>query len=187
MIILILYTYINKNMPTNKARINELRKYLYKQRFTNEIDYLSANIVDDDADNIHTQRINKLKTIIDSMVKKEKDNIADMFNKIDEFAYKNQWYRLNDVYKLNKIKEYLNEIIKDDDERTDIFEKLTELVNNKKLTTKKTVDYDQAKEKINSISVLKYNKKKKKFILNKHMDGKKKKKKKQNKKKKKTK
>nr|QBK88485.1 MAG: hypothetical protein LCMiAC01_01620 [Mimivirus LCMiAC01] len=164
-------------MTSDAAKINELRKHLYKQRFVNEINYLSADIIADDVDNIHTQRIDQLKTIISSMDKKEIDNITNMFNKIDKFVYRNTWYRLNNIYKLNKIKEYLNENIKDSDERTDILEKLTEMVNNNKLGTKKTVDYDPDKEKINSISVLEYNKKKKKFMLKKHIDEKKEKKK----------
>ena len=75
--------------------------------------------------------------------------------------------KLNNIHKTTKIQEYLESIIDDKDERLDLLTILIDMVNNKKLNTKKMVDYDMENEKIVTIFVLKFNKKKDKYMIKK--------------------
>ena len=163
-----MYINSNINMDTNK-KVNELRKSLYKQRFLNELEYISSiggldNV--DDNNSIYACRIKQIKYIISNIVEIEKNSITKMIDQIEKHMYKKPWTRLNNIHKTNKVQEYLDDLIDNDEERLEVLIKLVEMVNNNELNTKKKVGYDIDNEKILSIAVLKFNKKTKKYTVN---------------------
>jgi len=99
---------------------NEDSKILLKQILQN----FEQNINDDYT--INTDKHN-LKTNI------EKFN--DKFNKIDELTFKKQFYRLNEIQKINKLKEYFknNKNIVDDKMLQSHADTILEFIKNKKI------------------------------------------------------
>lgn len=147
---------------TYYKRIHDIRTHNQKVRFDDELAYLDSHIEnDEEADDIFLQRIQQLKTIIHNIDKENDKDKFTIFNEIDKFAYREKWHRLNNVHKINKLREYFE----DNEIEEDIQNKLIDLVNAGKLNTKKYVEYDLEKEKIISIPVLKWNKKEKKYSI----------------------
>ena len=61
------------------------------------------------------------------------------------------------IHKIIKIKEFVNKLLIDDEEEKQILkDKLVEMVKNKSLTKKESVNYDSVKSKVISITKLKY-------------------------------
>jgi len=156
-------TYYNK--------IDNIRNQNYKQRFINELDCLTKddaykiqNICkDNDASDAISNRVIQLKTIIKNIDNRNDSNKKNMFDELEKYMYKKPWHRLNNIHKINKLKEFVKENM--DDQKEEILKELIDLVNKKKINTKKAVDYDYENEKILSINVLKYNKKLKKYEI----------------------
>ena len=124
-------------MDTYK-RINEIKRFLFKKRFLNELADMSSIGLDnaDDSSNIYTYRIKQIKTIISNMDENDKDGITKMLDEIEKHMYKKPWNKLNNIHKTTKIQEYLDELIKDDDDRLEVLTDLVEMVNNNNLNKK---------------------------------------------------
>lgn len=141
---------------TYYKNIENIRKKNESDRFADEQFYLETLCTPDDTDGAIVDRIEQLKTIRHEMNKKNTVKNVSMFDQLDKVAYKRPWHRLNSVYKTHKLREYYA-----DKDMDDILNKLIKLVENKKLNTKKAVEYDPNTEKILSVPAVKYNKKKK--------------------------
>jgi len=75
----------------------------------------------------------------------------------DDYLYQKPWTKLTAIHKIIKIKEFTNSLlIKDETEKSDIREKLVNLIKNKILTKKDSVLYDPVKSKIISIPSLQF-------------------------------
>ena len=157
---------------TYYSKIDDIRNKNKKQRFINEQNYLTKdtmcktqNTIQDGIDNARFVRVNQLETIINTINNKQNNNTKNIFdvNEIEKYMYKKPWYRLNNIQKINKFEEYIKNNI--DTQQEELLKELTDLVENKKINTKKAVDYNYETEKIISIHVLKYNKKEKVYEI----------------------
>ena len=75
----------------------------------------------------------------------------------DDYLYQKPWNKLTAIHKIIKIKEYVNQLlIENEKDKQKIKDSLIELVKNKTLTKKDSVTYDSNKFKIISIPLLKF-------------------------------
>lgn len=74
----------------------------------------------------------------------------------DDYLYQKPWTKLTPIHKIIKIKEFVNQLLINDEEAAILKEKLVELVKNKILTKKEAVTYDSVKRKVISITHLQY-------------------------------
>ena len=75
----------------------------------------------------------------------------------DDYLYQKPWTKLTAIHKIIKIKEFITQLgIENEKERSEIKDKLVELVKNKILTKKDSVIYDPIKAKIISIQLLQF-------------------------------
>jgi len=75
----------------------------------------------------------------------------------DDYLYLKPWAKLTPIHKIIKIKEYVNMLlIKNEEEKESLKEKLIDMVKNKVITKKDSVLYDSTKGKIISIPNLQY-------------------------------
>ena len=73
------------------------------------------------------------------------------------YLYQKPWTKLTPIHKIIKIKEFVNKLLINDEEEKQILkDKLVEMVKNKSLTKKESVNYDSVKSKVVSITKLKY-------------------------------
>ncbi len=134
-------------MDTYHKRLDGVIYNLHKKRFTNELNYLQNNSTDtDDTDII--ARINHLLLIIEAMDEENKNQKADIYTNLEKYEYKKKWFRIKTIYKIKKIKEYVEDNFSED-VQDDLYNILIDLLNNtKKLNTKRAVEYDMDEEKI---------------------------------------
>lgn len=144
-------------MSNFNDKIDNKRGELYLQRFTNEINHLKDS--EQEAD---TERVEKLEEIIKSLQQtqpKNSNNIDSYFNNIDKHIYTKPWNRLPIFHRIEKMKEFIKENVEDDYEHKEkLVSELTQLLSEKKLNTKKYVDYDSTECKIVDFSTLKFEK-----------------------------
>lgn len=86
---------------------------------------------------------------------KDDTEMSKTFDIIDKDSYSRQWNRINEIYRLNKIREYVDELCDnnkiDKKNKNDAMKILTEMIKDGKLKSCKEVDYDNEKMKINEI------------------------------------
>ena len=168
--------------------IRNIRRKFFRLRFENELEYLKQDIdnskIDSDNENNSenneneeenwlVKRIDQLQSIISNFDNKNKEidrssgtNITETFDEINEQLYRKAWSRLPSFHKMVKIKEYLNELIDDKDEREKLLKEIEKNISNKKLNTKKSIGYSSKDKKILSMSVIKLDKKTNNYYLN---------------------
>lgn len=144
--------------------IDYIRRKLYISKFQNELDFLKENdmaAVVEDEDNWMTERSNQLEKIISTLEKEQKEPSTDtkesIFDEVEKYMFKKPWNRMSLFHRMAKINEYLNEHMDDDAVKKDLSKKFSKEINDKKLGTKKYVEYDPKEEKILSIPCLIYN------------------------------
>jgi hypothetical protein len=143
------------------------------KRFENEITYLENNqdtvILSisgkNNGDNVK-ERIEKLKEILKETKKIKTDKIQGIFDEVDKHIYKKSWNKLLAYHKIIKVKEYIKNTYGEGDFQTQIIEELTKLIDEKKINTKKCVEYDKDKEKIIKIPILVVDIEKKEYNIN---------------------
>jgi hypothetical protein len=75
----------------------------------------------------------------------------------DNEIYKKSWNKLNNIHKIIKIKEFVNNIKFDNENnRNKLKDELVELIKNKTLTKKNKIKYDEENGKIISLTNLQY-------------------------------
>lgn len=114
--------------------------------------------------NIYTpkEHIDIINKIVDNYTTKneQKDDteISKMYKLIENDSYSKQWNRINNVYKINKIKEYMDEYSMQNKIKKQLKEKiineLTNEINNGGLKSTKDVTYDKKEMKILDIPSL---------------------------------
>lgn len=105
-----------------------------------------------------------LQTIINELKKNESENIITIFEnntetdamseKID-YLYTKPWSKLNQIHKIIKIKEFINNLDITDLEKENLKDDLIKIIKEK--TKKNKIIYDETKGKILSISTLTFN------------------------------
>lgn len=129
-----------------------------KNGLTNEISYFTNTqsknyftISDEDV----KKRIDCIKSIVNNLqLIQKKPTVADLFTEIDKHIYKKPWNRLQSFHKIIKIKEYIDTKFGNGTLQNAIILELNKHINDGKLNTKKSVDYDKDLEKIISIPIL---------------------------------
>nr|QBK89072.1 MAG: hypothetical protein LCMiAC02_01650 [Mimivirus LCMiAC02] len=140
-----------------------IRHNLIKTRFTCELNNLKEKKSEDNSDE-DKERMDNLSQIIQAHDDKSKKTKTDIYTDFEKFEYKKKWFRIRKVYKIKKIKEFIEENFVED-VQDEIYNILIDLLNNtKKLNTKLAVEYDMDKEKIISMPIMKKEKELKKFI-----------------------
>jgi len=139
-------------MASYDQNIINIRNNLLKSRFTDEIEYLTENGCDTEADN---NRLAYLRDILNIKSEKEevptKTNFKDYLDKISNNVYKNKWNSLTKFHKSVKLKEYAFSLTDKKKLAGEIYSVLLRGVDDKKIHTSKSVNYNQATEKIESI------------------------------------
>ncbi len=75
----------------------------------------------------------------------------------DDYVYKKPWNKLNNIHKIIKIKEFVNDIMIDDIEMKKLLKnQLVNMIKEKKLTKKSDIEYDHINGKIISIPSLQF-------------------------------
>ena len=75
----------------------------------------------------------------------------------DDYLYQKPWTKLTAIHKIIKIKEFVNQLLIDNqNDKQSLKDTLIEMVKNKTLTKKETVNYDSVNCKVISITQLKY-------------------------------
>jgi len=161
--------------------IDTIRKELFKERFVAELKQLEQDkeyMMDSESDdeeldtdeennkNWTENRINDLKKIIKleegvisdgkESYKKTNKTLQDDLDEMNNIIFKMAWNRLPVYHKIVKIEEYIKELIPNAKLQKEVTEKLVDLVNKKKLNTKKYVNYNSLDCKIIDINILKY-------------------------------
>lgn len=124
--------------------ITQIRQSLYKTSLTNELNHLNPN----------SSKAKELTNIITTLTETTANPGT---NDVDQYIYKRIWRLLHPIHRLVKITEYVKDNI-DEQYQTNILTQLTDLINNKKLTSKKHITYDPLQEKIIAIHALKFKK-----------------------------
>lgn len=96
-------------------------------------------------------------------VQQQRDNI---FKEIDKYTYKKQWNKLIPFHKIVKVKEYINENVKDSKMQKELIDKLSAYAEEGRINTKKFVIYDPNAEKILSMPCLVVDTNKNTYTLN---------------------
>ena len=75
----------------------------------------------------------------------------------DEYIYRKPWNKLNNIHKIIKIKEFINNIKSDDmDMKQNLKTKLINMIKERKITKKTDINYDMVNGNILSIPILQY-------------------------------
>lgn len=128
--------YYQLTMEHEKSPLTQIDSFISENkiyRFASELQYITDET-----------RKNELRQILNIMRASDKTNeekktehsrkkIDDLFDKIQETAYKKTWGKLNLNQKRNRIIAYVNEISMDDNKKEELKAKLTNMINNKKL------------------------------------------------------
>lgn len=109
--------------------------------------------------NVHND---KLKAVESSY--RDKKSLKDDLNDINKLVFQKSWNKLPDYHKMEKIKEYVTNLINDKKQQKTIITDLNNLIISKKLGVK-IVDYDSTNCVIKSISILVYNEKDKTYEI----------------------
>ncbi len=159
--------------------LDSIRIKFFKEKFVNELESLKCDLeaVEEDSNSDenssvegedHTnwlrERIKNLEDII-AMVDKGEENSNKLkknklevdFDEINNYVYRKTWNRLPNFHKVVKIKEYIKELVNDEKTQNEIVKLLSKYVEEKKINTKKFVDYDSKDCKIVELKFFNYN------------------------------
>ena len=106
---------------------------------------------------------NLIKSKIDLLNEKKENTSSDSeviqseVTYSDDYIYKKPWTKLPQIHKIITMKKYVNKLlIENNKEKNNLINKLKNLIKNKVLTKKDTVNYDKIKGRIISIPCLSY-------------------------------
>jgi hypothetical protein len=135
----------NYNNVLNKNYYTNLKIFLTKNKNNKFNKYLDDVINDSDDEITSTQSIST------------SNNITILSETVEDYYYKKQWNKLNIIHKKIKIKEFINNLMIQKEEKKKLINNLMKLVNDKKLIKKNDIEYDVINGKIISIPILKCN------------------------------
>ncbi len=102
----------------------------------------------------HLENKIKKKDINNKVIKNTNSSETDMLTESTDYLYIKPWVKLNQIHKIIKIKEFINNININEKEKEILIENILELLKDK--TKKNKIIYDSEKGKIISISCLKF-------------------------------
>jgi DNA-binding ferritin-like protein len=168
------------------GNIDLIRQDFLKERFVKELESVEKDLNlclelmdgdedgNEDGDEEETgvqrmqKRVHQLRTIIneygDQSLKIKKDykeknkTLNDELDELTRMVYKKPWNRLPEYHKVSKIKEYVKRLTDNKKVIKELEIKLTIMVEDKKLNTKKHVEYDHKECIIKKINILEFNK-----------------------------
>lgn len=125
-----------------------------------DIDNILLDIEKFYLDNLLTECINrkinssiikdKLKNIDNNIT--ETNSLTETDTYTEDYIYKKEWNKLHSTHKIIKLREFVNRLnINNDTEKKNLKKDLINLVKNKKLTKKNSVNYNSEKGLISSI------------------------------------
>lgn len=92
----------------------------------------------------------KLKNIDNNIT--ETNSLTETDTYTEDYIYKKEWNKLHSTHKIIKLREFVNRLnINNDTEKKNLKKDLINLVKNKKLTKKNSVNYNSEKGLISSI------------------------------------
>lgn len=142
------------------AQLDSIKSSNFNRKLTNELNYWkengSMNMFTNQDLNVETrkmilEKLTNQTTKQHDSVQQQKDNI---FKEIDKYTYRKQWNKLMPFHKIVKLKEFINENVKDSKMQTELIEKLSKYAEEGRINTKKFIIYDPNAEKILSIPCL---------------------------------
>jgi len=153
-----------------EAKIDLIRSNLQKERLVNELRYLKENDNLSHFDNYMEINAEERLSILEKALTGEgnthkKLTKDDLFTEIDKHMYKKLWNRLNTVYKVTKLREYLKNEYEKESFYNKLVKELVDLAESNQLNTKKSVIYDPNAEKILSIPILTIDNTKKTYTI----------------------
>lgn len=142
---------INKNYNMN-IKIKNIINDNFKKCYQNQIQYLQTNNVTTD-----TKELQTLQNFIDSIdTIKHVEHIEEQetfFDDINNYMFTKDWDKLTSIHKIMKINEYFK-YMAETEYKDYIMNKLTKLINDKKLNNNKFVTYDKISQRIIDIPIL---------------------------------
>lgn len=151
-------------MSQFESRIMKLRDELFIMKFSNEVNNLKKNdlnnMLTDDRVQTLTDIINNKLVDNNNIKKSKKPQSSDFHQYLDEIsknAYRKPWNSLQKFHKSIKLKEFSSNLTDDKKLQEEIYSKLIDSLNNKHIHTSKNVTYDYEKETIISINGLEFN------------------------------
>lgn len=106
-----------------------------------------------------TEKNTEISTIIDNLStvddKLSIDKNKSKFSEIEKMMYSKKWQYLQHNHKINKINEYLGNIIKDSHIITELCDQICILILDKKIKDKIHLEYDPSQQKIITMNMLK--------------------------------
>lgn len=128
--------------------IENLRQNMIKCRFTNEIEYININKIEDD------NRLNQLNQIIYGI--KLFDKYKDPVNEIDTLMYSKNWKYLKPYHRMQKIIEYINTEFTNKSFKKIITKKFYKIIFNGGLRNSNLIYYDPKIQKIEFIGCISF-------------------------------
>lgn len=120
------------------------------------IDYLTKCKNDSTLTKEHFDLINEILEEYENINEKKDDtDMSKTFTIMDNDSYSRPWNRINEIYRMNKIREYVDELCDEKKinkkNKNDTMKILTEMIKDGQLKSCKEVEYDSKKMKINNI------------------------------------
>ena len=151
----------------NALLINSSKSNISNEWLNIHLNKLKENNAIDDKLSETQNSINKLdtqtKNIDSEYLINDTENASYFDNKGTDYIfndndiYKKSWTKLNNIHKIIKIKEFVNNIKFDNENnRNKLKDELVELIKNKTLTKKNKIKYDDVNGKIISLTNLQY-------------------------------
>ena len=142
--------WLSNHLNNLKINYSNNEKLSETQNSINKLDTQNKNI---DSDYLIYETENKNNSNSTSYF----DNKGTDYIFNDNDIYKKSWTKLNNIHKIIKIKEFVNNIKFDNENnRTKLKDELVELIKNKTLTKKNKIKYDEINGKITSLTNLQY-------------------------------
>lgn len=135
---------LKKNMELNYYK--NLLKALKKSKLDYHFLYDLIKKINNETEKIYLSETEKTET---------ENNETLIYS--EDYLYKKPWTKLSEVHKIIKLREFVNKLlIENDDKKKQLKIKLKQLVKKKVLTRKNTVKYDSNKGRVISIPSLIY-------------------------------
>lgn len=145
--------------------INMIQYNLRKLYYENLVSQMKKNKIDTEylvniINNMNTSEIeNNIQTELKSDITIQSELKSDIaiqseinIRSEDEYLYRKPWNKLNNIHKMIKIKEFVNNLhITNENEKTELKNNLIKMIKEKKLSKKNSVEYDETNGRIVSI------------------------------------
>lgn len=142
-------------------KINNIRTYLLKKKFQNELDiaYNDEFIVNDDRYHAVKKTLENLDNKIETVTQ-----LNNFFDVINKDAFNKKWHLLTKFHQKIKIDEYLKSLSSDEKIQKKMYNKLIPFIQNN--TLKKHITYNSVEKRIETIKNLSFDETTNKITIN---------------------